>query len=94
MTIRITHRRMSVEGSDHEHITHVHWVNADDSARNGTNTRRQIVDWINDGGVAYVGTGPTRARVHVVEPGGGRDAYLRTYADGRWTNNLLALPQF
>lgn len=94
MAIRITHRRMSVEDNDHEHITHVRWVDVNDSAKTGTNTRRDIVDWINDGGVAHVGTGSSRAQVGVVEPGGGRDAYLRTYADGYWTNNLLALPQF
>jgi hypothetical protein len=34
-----------------------------------------------------------RADVKVVDPGGGRRKYVQTYADGRWTNNLLSLPE-
>ena len=34
-----------------------------------------------------------RSNVGVVDPGNGRRKYLRTYADGDWNNNLLALPE-
>ena len=34
-----------------------------------------------------------RSEVGVVDPGNGRARYLRTFADGDWNNNLLALPQ-
>jgi hypothetical protein len=34
-----------------------------------------------------------RSEVGVVNPGGGRAKHLRTYADGDWNNNLLALPE-
>ena len=34
-----------------------------------------------------------RSNVGVVDPGNGRLKYLRTYADGDWNNNLLALPE-
>ena len=34
-----------------------------------------------------------RSEVGVVDPGNGRRKYLRTYADGDWNNNLLALPE-
>ncbi|MCS5881747.1 DUF3892 domain-containing protein [Klebsiella variicola subsp. variicola] len=35
------------------------------------------------GNVAYVG---------VVDPGNGGAKYIRTYADGKWSDNLLSLP--
>jgi len=34
-----------------------------------------------------------KAYVGVVHPTDGRAPYLQTHADGRWTNNLLSLPQ-
>ena len=34
-----------------------------------------------------------RSDVGVVDPGNGRRKHLRTYADGDWNNNLLALPE-
>ena len=34
-----------------------------------------------------------RSDVVVVTPTDGRPPYLRTYADGDWNNNLLALPE-
>ena len=34
-----------------------------------------------------------RSTVGVVDPGNGRRKHLRTYADGDWNNNLLALPE-
>ncbi len=44
-------------------------------------------------GKAYVGTGANQVPVGVVRPQGG-SAYLRTYADGQWNNNLLSLDTF
>jgi hypothetical protein len=44
-------------------------------------------------GNAYVGIGADRVDVGVVRPEG-EDPYLRTYADGKWTNNLLSLLTF
>lgn len=34
-----------------------------------------------------------RSEVGVVDPGNGRARYVRTYADGIWNDNLLALPE-
>lgn len=92
MAIRITAIRL-VGGTSHEHISHLWWVNPASSAT-GDNTRAQIVSWIEDeGGKAYVENRPgERADVGVVTPTRG-EKYLRTYADGVWTNNLLALPR-
>ena len=92
MAIRITHIRLS-GGTTHEHITHLWWTNPP-SGTSGDNTRAEIVAWIeNKDGKAYVQDAQGhRADVGVVTPQYGAK-YLRTYADGVWTNNLLALPQ-
>ena len=69
----------------HEGITHLggdgwHW------------TRQQVVDSINTRtNTFYTFEGGTRADVAVVH--GPRGDYVQTQADGKWTNNLLALPE-
>lgn len=93
MAIRFTHKRMSPGYSDHEHITHLAWVNTVDSTQSGTSTKAALVKWVDDGGKAQVGTGTNAVPVGVVRPSYG-EPYLRTYADGKWTNNLLNLPDF
>jgi len=77
----------------HEHIMHLWWINPA-SGKTGDNARAQIVSWIEDkNGKAYVEDGlGNRADVGVITPTYG-PKYLRTYADGRWTDNLLALPR-
>jgi hypothetical protein len=91
MAIRFTAIRLS-GGTDHEHIVHLWWTNPS-TGKSGDNTRASLVDWIeNDNGKAYVEDGAgNRADVGVVAPTHGAK-YLRTHADGKWTNNLLALP--
>ncbi len=92
MAIRFTAIRLS-GGTTNQHITHLWWVNPS-TGKTGDNTRAQLVHWIeNENGKAYVEDGAgNRADVGVVTPAQG-DKYLRTYADGKWTDNLLALPQ-
>ena len=72
----------------HEHITHL----------GGTNWR-----WDRDQVITSIAARTNtffvldaaghRSEVGVVDPGNGRARYLRTFADGDWNNNLLALPQ-
>lgn len=51
-----------------------------------------MVDWIDTkGGKAFVGTGANRVRVYVVDAS---PKHLRTVSDGKWTNNLVNLPEF
>jgi len=92
MAIRITAIHQ-VGGTSHEHITRLWWTNQATGAA-GSNTRGEIVRWIElENGKAYVDDGRgDHADVLVVTPRYG-DKYLRTQADGVWTDNLLALPR-
>lgn len=91
MSIRITAIRLS-GGTGHEHIERL-WWSEPATADTGDNSRAEIVSWIESGnGVAFVHEGGRRAEVGVVDPNIG-PKYLRTYADGVWTDNLLALPR-
>lgn len=92
MSIRITAIRLS-GGISHEHIAHLWWTNQATGA-SGDNARGDIVAWIeHQNGKAYVeDERGYRVDVFVVTPNIGAK-YLRTFADGRWSNNLLALPQ-
>jgi hypothetical protein len=87
--VYITHIRLS-SGNTHEYITDVKWH---DSATGNANqmTRQQAVNWIDQGNRLYVTDGTHTVEVGVVKA---NPSYLRTYADGKWTDNLLALPRF
>jgi hypothetical protein len=87
----ITHIRMSNNGTRHEHITDVKWRDA--STRNADQSSiAEMVAWIeNRRGVAKVTDGVNTVNVGVVNV---PPKHLRTFADGRWTDNLLALPRF
>jgi Protein of unknown function (DUF3892) len=84
--------RSKSDGNTHQHITHLWWINPS-TGKTGDNTRAALVDWIeNQDDKAYVDEGGHRVNVYVVTPTTGAK-FLRTYADGEWKNNLLALPQ-
>jgi hypothetical protein len=88
--VYITHIRMSTTGNQHEHITDVKWRNP--SGNTGQNTRQEMVDWINQGNTARVKDSyGNDIDVMVVNA---NPPYIRTYADGVPTDNLLALPLF
>lgn len=88
--IYVTHIRLS-GGSRHEHISEVKWINP--STNNiGISTREGMVTWLRQPGtVAKVQGGGRTVDVRVVEA---TPPYIRTYADGTPTDNLLALPHF
>jgi catechol-2,3-dioxygenase len=90
MSVEITAVHMS-GGDKHEHIADVKWTNQQTSER-GASTRAVMVDWIeNQKGQAVVTNGRNTVNVGVVDA---TPKYLRTYADGIWTDNLLALPRY
>lgn len=93
MAVEITHVRLSAGGSTHERITDYKWRSSETDDVNSS-SKPAMVDWIeNESGKAYVGSGANRASVGAVKAADGQP-YLRTHADGQWTNNLLSLPGF
>lgn len=89
MTVFITAVRLSPDNSNrHQHITHLKWRQGADI---GTFSRSGLVDWIRSGNSAYVDASPRRVEILVVED---NPPYVRTAADGFYTNNLISLPRF
>lgn len=87
--IRVTCINKPNRMSSHDHITHIggggmKWTREE--------AIRLIDSKVNTFYVADAVTGK-RSYVGVVRPGDGRAAFLQTYADGVWNNNLLALPE-
>jgi len=55
-------------------------------------TRQQVIDWIeNKSHTFYTQSGSIRSDIGVVNGPNGK--YLRTYANGKWNDNLLSLPE-
>lgn len=82
-----------VGGDQHEHIADLKWKNIT-TASTGESTRQSLVDWLNvQGNQAIVSAGGNSVSVGVVNPSHG-SPYVRTFADGIWTDNLLALPRY
>ncbi len=88
--VRITAIHM-VGTEHHQHIEEMKWVNPS-TKETGASTREAMVRFVRDNpNQAYV-DGPTqRAYLRVREA---NPPYVQTYADGTWTDNLLALPRY
>lgn len=87
--ITAVHMEPSSAG-DNEHIAEVKWEDTRDGSSNRC-SRQQMVDWINAGNTAWVRDGQGQVQVGVVDA---NPPYLRTYADNRYTDNLLSLPRY
>jgi hypothetical protein len=74
--------------SSHEHITHL-------GGSTWKWTRAQVITSIEAKTNTFFvrDAAGHRSEVGVVEPSDDRSKYVRTYADGDWNNNLLALPE-
>ena len=92
MSIEITHVKFTGLQKTHEAIVEYKWRNQQNGSV-GSSTKPVLVNWVDDKGTAYVGTGTQQVKVMTVHPTG-IPAYLRTHADGKPTNNLLSLPTF
>lgn len=79
-----------VGGVLHEHIASVQWRNTATNA-SGQSTRKEMVEFIEKGNEAYVSTYAGTVPIGVVN---GNPKYIRTYTDGKWADNLLALPKY
>jgi hypothetical protein len=80
-------------GQYHEHIAGVEWVHQPGGAAQQS-TREQVVEFIDkNNGDVRVRDGQRDVHVGVVKESV-RMPYIRTHADGKWSNNLLALPRY
>lgn len=92
MSVRIT--CINKDGGNHQNpyegITHFGWINEQTRAA-GKSTRAQMVEFLTEqGGSAYVkDIDGSIVKVGVVK--NVPNPYLRTYANGEWTDNLLSL---
>jgi hypothetical protein len=78
-------------GASHEHIALLRWQDPR-TLESGQSTREGLVAWINSGGdlrVRAAAGGEARVAVVDAEP-----PYVRAYADGVWTDDILGLPRF
>ncbi len=90
MAVYIIKRHMA-GGSGHEHIAEVEWENRS-PGKTGKNSRAEMVKYIEeDKGDARVANGSSYVSVGVVNA---TPKYIRTYADGKWSDNLLALATY
>lgn len=95
MPIRIT--CINKSGGDHADphhaISYLGWVE-DGSGKTEKSSRVQIYEWIKyHSGSAYVADSRgNKVWVRTRENQNGT-RFLQTYADGKWTDNLLALPE-
>ncbi len=93
MAIEITHVRFGSTRRTEDEIVYYRWKNIS-TGTTGDNDKPTMVVWVGKKeNAAYVGSGIDRVRVGVVHPTTG-EPYLRTYADGEWTDNLVNLPTF
>jgi Protein of unknown function (DUF3892) len=90
--IYITAVHMEPPGEHHGHIAEVKWE-AQSSPQTGTSTVKEMVEWIGDKqGFAHVrdrAGNEVEVRVVHADP-----PYLRTYADGIPSDDLLAQPRY
>ncbi len=83
--VQVTCVNKQPRADPHEGITHL-------GGANWRWTRQQVIDSINNGtNTFYTLVGGRRANVGVIS--GPAGPYVRTYADGVWNDNLLALPE-
>jgi len=90
--IQITAIRLD-GGDGHAHITDLQWQSTSIPA--GQSTRAALVEWLNASSAnqAMVAGEAEHVPVLVVMPFE-KEPYLRTHADGTWTNHLLGLSRF
>ena len=95
MTIQIIGIRFGGSARTHETIVAYRWVNPQ-TQKVDSSDKPTLVAWLDTkeaGHTAYVSDGRNTSQVGVVHHQHGQP-YLRTHADGKWTDNLLALPTF
>ena len=96
-TIKCVARRME-GGAGHEHIAILWWLKlggSNETNESGNSSREQMVEFVEKNGNEIVwcpDKNPNAQGAWVHVHSNGRIKYVQTVADGRKTDNLLALP--
>lgn len=91
MRVRFTHVRIAAPGTHHSHITNLKAIG--DDGKPYDSTREKWVKFIEDGGTGYVHD-RFGNEVGVYVNHNSTTKWVQTIADGKWTDNLLALPRY
>lgn len=92
MALEITGIRKPNPQDPHEAISHYRWYDDVDNTR-GLDEREGLIRWMESNKVdAYVADGNVKVWCDIRKNIHGTK-YLQTYADNKYTNNLLSLPQ-
>jgi len=94
MSVRITciNKDEGYHENPNEAISHYGWLN-ESSGKQGESDRRSMVEWVNkEGNEAYVKDDGNIAYCYVRKSSNGIE-FLQTFADSKYTNNLLSLPE-
>lgn len=93
MDIQITHVRMSTGGTHHSHILRLKGF--DPQTRQAYDaTRAEWVDYVEKGGRAHTHDSRGNVAYLRVRQTANGVKYVQTYADGIYSDNLLALPRY
>jgi len=91
MSVRITciNKSNGDHSNPYEAISHYGWME-DGTNKTGITDRQTLANWMKEGGVAYVQDklGKVYCKVNTSAKG---TEFLQTFADGRYSDNLLSL---
>ena len=96
MAIRITciNKAGGWHEDPHHAISDLGWIN-DADGKSGKSTRIQVYDWLKASQANRAYVTDSRGNTAYVYPRENTNGttFVQTYADGTWTDNLLALPE-
>jgi hypothetical protein len=78
-------------GTGHEHIANLRWRNTE-SGQTGSSSRAEMVQFVEQNPNQAWAAGPMKSAFLMVVNAAPK--YVRTYADGIMSDNLLHLPRF
>lgn len=92
MALQITGIRKPNPHDSHVAVSHYRWIDHDDDTT-GIDKREDLIRWMEKNEVrAYVASGNGKVWCGIRENTHGTK-YLQTYANEKWNDNLLELPQ-
>ena len=94
MSLRITciNKDNGNHENPHEAISYYGWIN-ESTDKTGKNDRPSMVEWVEKGNKAYVKDSNNNKAYCYVRKSSKGTKFLQTYADSKFTNNLLSLPE-